>query len=67
MGKYTQIGFVMSYKESPSEYERAKYEAIIDIANELAEANRLKRLEMRHNLGMITSRKEMKEELEDKA
>ena len=39
----------------------------ISIANELAEMNRLKRLEMQHNLGMITSRKDMKEELEDQA
>ena len=37
------------------------------IANELAETNRLKRLELRLMQGLLTSKRELEKELEDRA
>ncbi len=46
MRKYPKFQNNDIYKDSPSHFERSKINALIDISNELAESNRLKRKEL---------------------
>lgn len=46
MMKYIPFKTNLYYKDDPSVYEKAKIKTLIDISNELAETNRLKRIEI---------------------